>query len=466
MRSCLSVLLPFTLLLSACDLLSQSELPADLSDDLGIAVHTSTAFKNKVPGLNREQIAWFAAGRSFFQQPWVAAPTATIARDGVGPLMNANACSACHANNGQGRAPDQGGREALSSLIRLSLLDDHQPDLPAGVIPHPVYGGQFQDRANFGLPPEGKVSVRYEYSQQTTADGEVIELRKPVWQLDQLSHGAMQIMDKTLAISARVAPRIVGMGLLDRIPESQILAYADPEDRDGDGISGKAARVYDIESGDWLLGRYGWKAEASTLKQQVAAALNGDMGLTTALFPFENCSSEQAICEQQASGNDAPGLPEVQDHLLDKMTFYTAHLAVPTPRLNQQTQAGWQAFNELGCESCHKVGYETAGDGLLAGKTIWPFSDMLLHDMGPALSDGRPVFNAQGAEWRTAPLWGIGLAQKVVRKRSVNYLHDGRARTLQEAIVWHGGEAEKSKQAFLQADKEKRLLLLQFLDSI
>lgn len=451
------------MLLSAC-----SEYPAtvpqDLSGGLGVAVHSSTAFKNKVPGIDSEGFGHFAAGRSFFQQPWVIAPTATIARDGLGPLLNANACSACHNNNGQGKAPEEGGLHSLSTLVRLSMKSADTDNLTSGVIPHPHYGTQFQDKANFGLKPEGKLSVQYVYSEVKTADGEAIQLRKPQWSFHSLSNGPVLI--EGAEFSVRVAPRIVGMGLLDSIPEQQLEALADPNDQDADGISGKIARSFDVESQSWSVGRYGWKAEVPTLKQQVAAALNGDMGLTSSLFPAENCTKSQSICAEQASGSNDGVLPEVEDKLLGRMTFYTAHLAVPTARLSDQAQRGWGSFVDIGCVKCHAVGFKTAGDGLLANKEVWPFSDLLLHDMGPDLADGRSIYNASASEWRTPPLWGIGLAQKVVRKRAVNYLHDGRARTVQEAIVWHGGEAQRSRDAFLDLSAQQRADLLKFIESI
>ncbi|WP_130905933.1 di-heme oxidoredictase family protein [Pseudomonas sp. Sample_22] len=411
----------------------------------------------------------FSVGNSFFRNPWVIAPSTTTARDGLGPLFNTNACQGCHIKDGRGHPPEPDASNAVSMLVRLSI-----PDTPAyakvieqlGVVPEPVYGGQFQDMAVPGVAPEGKVRVDYTPVKVQFKDGTEVELRKPSLNITQLNYGPMH---PDTRFSARVAPPMIGLGLLEAIPEEAILANAEAQAKAGDGIAGRPNRVWDDAQQKTVLGRFGWKAGQPNLNQQNVHAFSGDMGLTTSLRPFDDCTDGQTACKQAPNGNGVDGEPEVSDNILRLVLFYTRNLAVPARRdVNAaEVLAGKNLFYQAGCQSCHTPKYTTAANAAepeLANQVIRPYSDLLLHDMGDGLADNRSEFQASGRDWRTPPLWGIGLTQAV--SGHTQYLHDGRARNLLEAVLWHGGEATAAQQQVLSFNAEQRAALLAFLNSL
>ena len=411
----------------------------------------------------------FSVGNSFFRNPWVIAPSTTTARDGLGPLFNTNACQNCHIKDGRGHPPTPDAANAVSMLVRLSI-----PDAPGyakvieqlGVVPEPVYGGQFQDMSVPGVVPEGKVRVDYTPVPVRFKDGTEIELRKPSLQISQLGYGPMH---PDTRFSARVAPPMIGLGLLEAIPDSAILANAEAQAKDNRGISGRPNRVWDDAQQQAVLGRFGWKAGQPNLNQQNVHAFSGDMGLTTSLRPIDDCTDAQTACKQAPNGNGANGEPEVSDNILRLVLFYSRNLAVPARRdVNApEVLAGKSLFFQAGCQSCHTPKYTTAttaAEPELANQVIRPYSDLLLHDMGEGLADNRTEFQASGREWRTAPLWGIGLTQAV--SGHTQFLHDGRARNLLEAVLWHGGEAQAAQQQVLSFNAEQRAALLAFLNSL
>lgn len=407
----------------------------------------------------------FSVGNSFFRNPWISAPATTTARDGLGPLFNTNACQNCHIKDGRGHPPGPDAQNAVSMLVRLSIPagSEHAQIIKRlGVLAEPTYGSQLQDMANPGTAPEGKVRVSYSLQRVSFADGLEVELRKPTLEISQLGYGALH--PDTLS-SARIAPPMIGLGLLEAISEADILANADPEDRNGDGISGRANQVWDRAEQRTVLGRFGWKAGQPTLNQQNADAFANDMGLTSHLISQDNCTTAQLDCRTAPHG----GEPEVSDNILANVLFYTRNLGVPARRGADTAQviAGKNLFYQAGCQSCHTAQFTTAGDAAepeLANQTIRPYSDLLLHDMGPGLADNRPEFLASGQEWRTPPLWGIGLTETV--NGHTQFLHDGRARNLLEAILWHDGEAHAAKQHVLTFTADQRHALLAFLNSL
>ncbi|WP_136474723.1 di-heme oxidoredictase family protein [Pseudomonas sp. DG56-2] len=411
----------------------------------------------------------FSVGNSFFRNPWVIAPATTTARDGLGPLFNSNACQNCHIKDGRGHPPGPSAKHAVSMLVRLSIPD--QPQYAKvieqlGIVPEPVYGGQLQDMAVPGVAPEGKVRVQYTPVPVVFKDGSRVELRQPQLQITQLGYGPMH---PDTRFSARVAPPMIGLGLLEAIPEAAILANADPEDRNGDGIRGRANQVWDDAQGKTVLGRFGWKAGQPNINQQNVHAASGDMGLTTSLRPMDDCTPSQVDCLKAPNGNGANGEPEISDNILRLILFYTRNLAVPARQDvdSPQVLAGKNLFHQAGCQSCHTPSFTTAADAAepeLANQLIRPYSDLLLHDMGPGLADNRSEFAASGQDWRTPPLWGIGLTETV--SGHTQFLHDGRARNLLEAVLWHGGEAEAAKQHVLTFNAEQRTALLAFLNSL
>ncbi|MGE8496147.1 MAG: di-heme oxidoredictase family protein [Pseudomonas sp.] len=407
----------------------------------------------------------FSVGNSFFRNPWVTAPATTTARDGLGPLFNTNACQNCHIKDGRGHPPEPDAINAVSMLVRLSLpATAEQAEIieRLGVVPEPTYGSQLQDMANPGVAPEGKVRLRYSTHTETFADGHRVELRQPELLLSQLGYGPMH--PDTL-FSLRIAPPMIGLGLLEAIAEADILANADPDDANGDGISGRPNRVWDDALQKTVLGRFGWKAGQPTVNQQNAHAFANDMGLTTSLLPSDQCTEAQVECRAAPHG----GEPEVSDNILATVLFYSRNLAVPARRNvdDKQVLEGKTLFFQAGCQGCHTPQFTTASDAAepeLANQVIRPYTDLLLHDMGEGLADNRPEFLATGREWRTPALWGIGLTETV--NGHTQFLHDGRARNLLEAILWHGGEAQAAKQRVLTFTADERSALLAFLNSL
>lgn len=414
------------------------------------------AFAKPAANLPTADLRDFTFGNKMFNTKWVTAPASVTSLDGLGPTFNRMSCAACHFKDGRGRPPLSADEPMKSMLVRLSVMDADGND-----VAHPVYGKQLNDRAIQGVPAEGVAKISYTEIEGVYPDGTSYSLRAPEYRFEDMAYG--EIGDDVM-FSPRVAPAVHGMGLLEAIPEDVILAMADPNDADGDGISGRPNMVWNVENQRVELGRFGWKANVSSVHEQDAGAALGDIGITTSLFPDNNCTDAQKACQDAPNG----GAPEMSDKQLDKMTFYVSTLAVPARRGldDMQVLAGAKAFEKAKCSACHVPKIRT-GDhtiAVLAGQDIQPFTDLLLHDMGEALADGRPDFEANGREWRTPPLWGIGLVQTV--NKHTNFLHDGRARNLEEAILWHGGEGEQSKQAFKAMDKVQRDAMIAFLNSL
>lgn len=420
---------------------------------------TPNAFGQPAPGLERMQELHFFVGNSFFNQNWVTAPSSTLARDGLGPLFNTRSCAGCHFKDGRGRPPENDDELGTGFLVRLSVPGS---DLHYGPLPDPAYGGQLQDQSLEGVPTEGRIKIEYTEIEGEFADGEAYSLRQPSYTITDLAYGELH---PEAMFSPRVANQMIGLGLLEAIPESTLLALADPNDADNDGISGRPNYVWDAYNKRMAVGRFGWKANQPHLLQQVAGAFLGDMGITTGLFSENNCASAQEACQTVPNG----GEPEIADDDLLKVLLYSSSLAVPARRDwdDETVLRGKQIFMEAQCSSCHVPKHET-GIHLtipaLSNQTIYPYTDLLLHDMGEGLADNRPDFQATGSEWRTPPLWGIGLFETV--NGHTNYLHDGRARNLMEAVLWHGGEAENAKTYILGLAKEDRTALLRFLESL
>lgn len=412
----------------------------------------------------------FSVGNSFFRNPWVQAPSSTDARDGLGPLFNTNGCQNCHIKDGRGHPPEEGEDQAVSMLVRMSIpamTAEQKKDLIVfGVTPEPTYGDQLEDFAIPSATPEGKIRIEYKTSIITFPDGEMVELRKPTLVLHDLAYGDLH---PNTMLSARVAPPMIGLGLLESISEQTLISLAEQQQLNGEGVTGKINRVWDKQKQSTRVGRFGWKAGQPSLIQQDAAAFNGDMGLTTALFSAENCTQNQVICSELPNGNSADEKVEVSDKILKFVEFYSQHLAVPIRRnINDpQVKKGQRLFDTIGCASCHTPSLKTAKrENLpsLSEQIIHPYTDLLLHDMGEGLADNRPEFLANGQEWRTPPLWGIGYTQEV--SGHSYFLHDGRARNLMEAILWHGGEAQSVKQKVMQLSKRDRDALIAFLHSL
>ncbi len=417
----------------------------------------------------------FKLGNALFRKLWVSSPSSTEASDGLGPLFNARGCQNCHLKDGRGRPPLNDTEDAVSMFLRLSVpprTEAERQGLAEGrfnVVPEPTYGTQLQNFAVPGLSAEGRMTITYVEEPVTLGDGTVVSLRRPHYGITGLAYGPLA---PDVMLSPRVAPQMIGLGLLEQISAEDILARADPDDTDGDGISGRPNWVTDPETGELALGRFGWKAGAATVRAQSADAFAGDIGISTPLVmrPNGDCTAAQPDCLAAPTGEQARlGPSEAPDPVLDLVTFYSQNLGVPQRRDvgSPEVLRGKAAFYGAGCIACHSPKFVTSragGQPAHQFQLIWPYTDMLLHDMGEGLADHRPEGRADGYEWRTAPLWGIGLTETV--SRHTFFLHDGRARNLTEAILWHGGEAEAARDNFAAMSADQRADLIAFLESL
>ena len=438
---------------------------------------TANAFSLSSGNMDFKRELNFKIGNAIFRKNWISAPSSTDASDGLGPLFNSRACQNCHLKDGRGHppfsadVPDDSG----SMLVRLSVppaTDEEKAKLAAhrvNSLPEPTYGGQLQDRSIQGLAAEGKLKIEYAEQEVKLADGGSVSLRAPHYSLTDLGYGPISA---DVMISPRVAPPMIGLGLLEAVPEEQILALAQSQAAGNAGISGKPNQVWSREHDKVMLGRFGWKAGIPTIAQQAAEAFNGDIGISSTMIPAGSgdCTEKQPDCLNAPNGN-SPNYQnvEVGDDLFKLVEFYSQNLAVPARRRPDDAQVlhGKAIFYQSGCASCHNPKFmtgEVPDQPHLSHQLIWPYTDMLLHDMGEGLADNRPEGASTGSEWRTPPLWGVGLTQTV--SGHTLFLHDGRARNLTEAILWHGGEAEAARNKFAALSQTDRDALLAFVNSL
>jgi len=489
---------------------------------------SSGAFSFPMPNLNAEETELHLRGDVNFEVSFITAVSAEHPdKDGLGPVFNNSDCNSCHRKDGRSStlSPAAGEDELLLGtsagiFLRMSLsntaldaectANDAQPDEEnnyCNVIPVPEFGDQlfhrgvrearsdWSERPSIGL---ANVFLSYEYSDVSYADGTTVTLKKPVFAVrnpydypdedETTTSPSSQLLQDDVVFSPRNGMPMIGLGLLEAISDEDILALADPEDADADGISGRANYVFDqtkYQNGAEYpvsLGRFGWKASTPTVRQQGLGALRGDIGITNPLFPQESMANtlfhQQYLARHPAdTGTDTSGNPEAGADFSDSVTFYAETLAVPQRRNvnNADVRAGGKLFTNANCVACHHPSFTTSSSDTLQiggrdasdalkGQKIWPFTDMLLHDMGEGLADNRRDFLASGTEWKTRPLWGIGLTKSI--NPSAGYLHDGRAATLEEAILWHGGEAEAAKENFRTMSAAERNQLIAFLSSL
>lgn len=418
---------------------------------------TSQAYGNSIRKLSDEQAGQFSLGHSVFSRAWVTAPATTDNLDGLGPLFNARACATCHSKDGRS-APFNASGALLGMLFRLSI-----PGTAAngGPNPDPVYGDQLRPFGILGVPGDGTPHVAYQEQPGSYGDGAAFSLQKPSYSIDGWNYGEPS---EGLLISPRTGPSVIGLGLLEAVPEDEILENVHPPD--ADGVQGVPNYVWDAEQQATVLGRFGWKANQPSTLQQTAGAFAGDIGITSSLFRSGTCTSTMTACNAATSGAD-PDF-ELSDQSWRSVGFYMRSLAVPARRdvSDQLALQGELLFTKFGCASCHRTTLHTGAADVdtLANQTIHPYTDLLLHDMGAELADDRPDFQATGSQWRTPPLWGLGLLQKVNQHSFM--LHDARARGFAEAILWHGGEGATARENFRLANASDRAALLKFLESL
>lgn len=443
-------------------LFSNNVLSSEDSGGLG-SVNSITQNAFSLPAKNSTKVhrKSFMIGNSLFNQNWVTSPASVKTRQGLGPLFNANSCSTCHFKDGRGRPPEEDKKEEgfSSILVRLSVPGK---DAHGGPLDDPNYGGQFNHRGILNVPGEGNVQIIYKTINGKFADGEEYTLLKPQLEFSQLAYGEFA---KDIMFSLRTAPQMIGLGLLEAIKESDILSKVDADDANKDGISGRPNYVWDIVKKKKAIGRFGWKANQPNLMQQNFSAFLGDIGITSKHQPGQPCTGIQKECNNAFAVNYA----EIDEEDLKHVEVYSKVLAVPKRRNynDPDVQSGQKIFHQINCTACHTESYVTGVDKEFpenSKQKIFPYTDMLIHDMGEGLADNRPDFEADGREWRTPPLWGIGLFKQV--NNHTRYLHDGRARNLEEAVLWHGGEAEKVKEAYIQLPKKDRQQVIKFLESL
>jgi len=414
----------------------------------------------------------FRVGNGLFRKLWVSSPASTLASDGLGPLYNARSCQRCHLKDGRGHPPEGRDDLAVSMFLRVSIPGGESPAIAEiedyiATSPDPNYGTQLQDFSLPGHSAEYRLQIDYEEIEVALADGETASLRHPSYAAADLGYGPLH---PEAMLSPRVAPQMIGLGQL-AIPAADILALADPDDADGDGISGRPNIVWSVEYDMPMLGRFGLKAGSPTIRHQSASAFAGDIGISTPLFrdAWGECTETQIDCRNAMHGDQDDRGVEVDGEALDLVVFYSRNLAVPKRRDVDELQVlrGKQVFHTTGCASCHVPAFVThrlEDRPEQSFQLIWPYTDLLLHDMGDGLADNRPEARATGREWRTPPLWGIGLTEQV--SGHTYFLHDGRARSLLEAILWHGGEAQPHRDAVIDMSAEDRAALIRFLESL
>lgn len=416
----------------------------------------------------------FRVGNGLFRKLWVSSPSSTLASDGLGPLYNARSCQRCHLKDGRGHPPEGPDDNAISFLMRISIPGGAEYDILEieeyiATAPDPNYGFQLQDFSLAGHAAEFQLGITYEEFDVALNGGEVATLRRPTYSVLNPGYGPLY---PGAMLSPRVAPQMIGLGLLEAIPAADIMALADPDDTDGDGISGRLQIIWSEEFDRPMIGRFGHKAGMPTIREQTASAFAGDIGISTPIFPtlWGDCTAAQTTCIDAPHGGDelSNGF-EIDEVGLDLVTFYSRNLGVPARRdVDDPTVLyGKEIFHASGCAACHQPNFVThrlEDQPEQSFQLIWPYTDMLLHDMGEGLADNRPEARATGTEWRTAPLWGTGLTEQV--SGHTYFLHDGRARNLLEAMLWHGGEAQSSRDAIVGLTPEDRAALITFLESL
>tara|TARA_E500000331_G_scaffold87365_1_gene82924 strand:+ start:11730 stop:13100 length:1371 start_codon:yes stop_codon:yes gene_type:complete len=437
-----------------------SDAQAQISRSKPKPMAPQDAYLQPVAGLSYSQLRLFREGEKEFKVPWVVFPLLG-GHWGLGPTFIADACSTCHINGGRGITIDD--TIIVQQLLRLSVPGEGPR---GGPNPHPNYGDQIQVfGVNVGVkenlkPGEAEIYVDWQALEVELADGEMVSMRKPIIRIENLNFGPI---GATVMTSLRNTQAVFGMGFLEAVPEATLIRLA--EDQKKQGLNGRLNRVYDDTLKKTVVGRFGWKANQPSIRQQIAVAFIGDIGVNSSLYPDENCPKVQTICRAMAPGNQ----PELLDYNLEQMTFWHAALAPPPTRNSgsEEVVLGERLFEQAKCSGCHLPELRTGNYPLLPlieYQTFRAYTDLLLHDMGEDLADGRPDFLAGPRDWRTPPLWGIGLSAQV--NGSTNFLHDGRARNIQEAILWHGGEAKTSRDLFADMSKDERNALIAFVNSL
>ena len=445
------------------------------ADTARAPVEPNAVYLQPMTGLSDDQLRQFRAGETMFRTVWLVFPAMPVQNNwqymrprggyawGLGPTFIANSCVACHVQGGRGKTVDRPNSTVFQQLLRVSLPG---ADAHGAPLPHPHYGGQLQvfdvisaDRQQV-RQGEADVFVDWQIETVTLADGDTVELRRPKVRIESLSFGPL---GEQILTSLRNAPPIFGLGYLSSVSEEDILQLASAQQ--AAGLNGRPNYVRDDINHRTTLGRFGWKANQPSVRQQIGAAFLHDMGITSSLYPKQNCPPAQTYCKAAPPGDTA----ELFADEFDDLSFWAQALDVPARRNPEHAEIrrGEKLFAQARCAQCHQPQLKTAADApfpALANRVFHPYTDLLVHDMGDGLADGRPDFKAGARDWRTAPLWGLGLSGQV--NGSTHLLHDGRARSVTEAILWHGGEAQAARDAFARLTRDERAALVAFVNSL
>lgn len=416
------------------------------------------AYSRPAPGLSSIELRRFGLGNRVFNTRWVEAPASVSGFDGLGPIFNRDSCSGCHLRDGRGSPPDSGQTERKDTfVVKVAATHRRTQRLVAN-----TFGPQLNTAAIAGVAPEGRAVVRYREISGRYADKSAFSLRQPVVELRDTSFA----VDRRMRLHVRVAPAVFGLGLIEAVPADAIIAYADPGDANRDGISGRVNWVTAPGDTTARVGRFGWKARVARLVDQSVDAAIEDIGLTSSVHPQQNCTAAEVSCANIGSGDEV----ELSAPLLTALVGYLQSLGVPARASTQAPQRradGFRLFKQLKCDGCHRPMLITGDEhpvALLRNQTIFPYSDFLLHDMGADMAGAANDGDAAASEWRTQPLWGLSLLETV--NGHILLLHDGRARSVSEAILWHGGEGTAAREAFRRASSEERLVLSEFVMSL
>jgi CxxC motif-containing protein (DUF1111 family) len=413
------------------------------------------AYARPAPGLSAAELRRFGLGNRVFNTRWVQAPASVSGFDGLGPVFNRDSCSGCHQNDGRGRPPDAQAPELRDSFV-IKISSPHRR---AQRQIADRFGPQLNTAGIAGVAGEGRIELSYQTSSGRYADGSAFELRKPQMRITE----PHLPLPRKAQLGLRVAPAVFGLGLIEAIPAEALLAQADADDTDGDGISGRVNWVVAQGQAKPQIGRFGWKAHAASLADQSVDAAFQDIGLTSADRPAQNCAPAQQLCRSAYADESV----ELDANLLSALVSYLQTLGVPARRADLDAgrdAEGLRLFARLGCADCHRPLWRSGQShplALLREQTFYPFSDFLLHDMGDGLAGGGSDGTADSREWRTPPLWGLGLLERV--NGHTLLLHDGRARSVAEAVLWHDGEGREAREAFRNASLAERRLLTDFV---
>lgn len=374
---------------------------------------------------------------------------------GLGPKYISTSCTACHLRNGKGSIPNEQEDGLASMVLRLSVWQEGR------AVAHPDYGGQLLTKATNGVEVDGSAELEWHERELALLDGSRIYLRRPIVRFVKSNRG---VLDDGTVTSLRASPAVFGLGLLEAVSESDIIRASSANKYAESGISGRINWIWNQTAERYEVGRFGWKAAKSSVRSQIAGALLDDIGITNP--SLQNESSQNGRRHVNPEGT----VSEIDEREFGALVFYIQTLAVPArgDRPSPDVLQGARLFSDAHCTKCHTPILRTGSDHAIAelnNQMINPYTDLLLHDMGIDLADQRPESMATGREWRTPPLWGLGLAE-LVSGGEEHYLHDGRARTLSEAIMWHGGEGSISRDAFGAMDADERHALVVFLRSL